>query len=218
MVTLLLWGPDGLLFLLEQEIWRYLAVRLWVHRLSLAYAQGMFTLLFSLRFLACHFSVKDLCRSIFKNCYQKNWNLIQILTYCGLHCVTFQRWSFPFWFSQYGITVMIYIKFKKASYDSFPLFTILYLVCAICSNSIFFFLWNHVSRNHLERLLWKRQGLRGVGLKSKRCHDNLFRVSQETWVAMGTASVRSELVTSAGRGVCHFNLLVTPQKLISHMH
>lgn len=33
---------------------------------------------------------------------------------------------------------MIYIKFKKASYDSFHLFTILYLVCAICSNSIFF--------------------------------------------------------------------------------
>lgn len=95
--------------------------------------------------------------------------------------------------------------------------SVLHLICAVYSNSIFFSLWNHVSRNHLERLLWKRQGLRGVGLKSKRCHDNLFRVSQETWVAMGTASVRSELVTSAGRGVCHFNLLVTPQKLISHM-
>lgn len=33
---------------------------------------------------------------------------------------------------------------------------------------------------------------------------------------MGTASVKSELVTSAGRGVCHFNLLVILQKLISH--
>lgn len=58
----------------------------------------------------------------------------------------------------------------------------------------------------------------GVGLESKRCHDNLFRVSQETRVAMGTASVRSELVTSAGRGVCHFNLPVILQKLISQMH
>lgn len=177
----------------------------------------MFILLLSLRFPACHFSVEELCRGIFKICYQKkNWNLIQSLTYCGLR-VTFQRWSFPFWFSHYGITVMIYIKYKKASYDSFHLFTVLHLICVVYSNSIFFSLWNHVSRNHLERLPWKRQGPRGVGLKSKRCHDNLFRVSQETWVAMGTASVRSELVTSAGRGVCHFNLLVTPQKLISHM-
>lgn len=58
----------------------------------------------------------------------------------------------------------------------------------------------------------------GVGLESKRCHDNLFRVSQETRVAMGTASVRSELVTSAGRGVCQFNLPVILQKLISQMH
>lgn len=198
-------------------MWRSLVVRLGVHWLSLAYAQGTFILLLSsLRFSACHFSVKELCRSIFKICYQKTWNLIQSLTYCGLR-VTFQRWSFPLWFSHYGITVMIYIKYKKAFYDSFHLFTILHLICAVYSNSIFFSLWNHVSRNHLERLLWKRQGLRGVGLKSKRCHDNLFRVSQETWVAMGTASVRSELVTSAGRGVCHFNLLVTLQKLISHM-
>lgn len=57
-----------------------------------------------------------------------------------------------------------------------------------------------------------------MGLESKRCHDNLFRVSQETWVAMGTASVRSELVTSAARSVCHFNLLLILQKLISQTH
>lgn len=102
-------------------------------------------------------------------------HLIQVTPDCGVYLKS-QRWHFPSRFSHYRVISMLFF-FVVKKYAFVSHFTTLEFQTSLHLCGLFkqwFSLWNHVSRNHLERLLWKRQGLGGQGQRARDAMTTFF--------------------------------------------